>query len=203
MSFGSFRTIEQVIAKYPLRLEKKAFLPEIDLEPSPYFIENLNFTLRQESPGDDEVFYRENLIAPFLQLPWQRHDKLKIWFQKKLTFDEVLFGEPDYFISYRADEVIQRLINSPLLAVIEAKKEDFAKGWAQCLAAMLACQKLNAADNHPNITVYGIVSTGTMWQFAKLEGQTFTQHILTYSVSNPARVLGLLDYLFNECEKQV
>ncbi len=47
----------------------------------------------------------------------------------------------------------------PLLAVVEAKQEDFVKGWGQCLAEMVAAQKLNAGVT-PQPTIYGIVTTG-------------------------------------------
>jgi len=65
---------------------------------------------------------------------------------------------------------------------------------------MMACQKLNQDDH---LTVYGIVSTGITWEFGKLEQEIFTQHTLSYSVMDPKKVFGVLDYLFSECEKQI
>jgi hypothetical protein len=41
-------------------------------------------------------------------------------------------------------------------------KQDFEGGWAQCVAEMIACQKLNQNDH---LTVYGVVSTGILWDF--------------------------------------
>jgi len=111
-----------------------------------------------------------------------------------------LSGEPDYFVSAWRDEVIDKLINTPVLAVVEAKKQDFEGGWGQCLAEMIACQKLNQDEK---LTVYGIVSTGLSWEFGKLETNIFTKHLLSYSISDPQKILGNLDFIFAECEKQV
>ena len=94
---------------------------------------------------------------------------------------------------------IDKLINKPFLAVAEAKKEDFTKGWAQCLAEMIACQKINADES---VVIYGIVPTGLVWEFGKLEQDTFTKHIFSYSIRDPNQIFGILDFIFAECEKR-
>jgi hypothetical protein len=65
---------------------------------------------------------------------------------------------------------------------------------------MIACQKLNQDDN---LTVYGIVSTGLVWEFAKFEKNIYTKHPLSYSIADPQKVFGNLDFVFAECEKQI
>lgn len=72
-------------------------------------------------------------------------------------------------------------------------------GWGQCLAEMIACQKLNS---HEDIVIYGIVSAGEFWQFGKLKHLVFTRNVTAYTVHASARLLGVLDYIFEECEKQ-
>ena len=52
------------------------------------------------------------------------------------------------------------------------------------------------------LVIYGIVSTGIFWEFGKLEGQVFTKHALSYSISEPKKVYGLLEHIFTECEKE-
>jgi len=200
MAFGNFETVDDVLEKYPtLTYRINAFLPpEANLTVPAWLLENIEFAL-QTKPGEGELFLRESLIFPILNEAWKRHRKLKLWSAKRLYYDDELFGEPDYFVS----RMSSGRIKTPLLAVGEAKKEKFDEGWGQCLAEMVACQKLNEADGRPNLVVYGIVSTGTMWEFGKLEGQVFTQHNVPCSIDNLARVLGLLDYLFNVCEEQL
>ena len=74
------------------------------------------------------------------------------------------------------------------------------QGWGQCLAEMIACQKLNSETE---VTIYGIVSTGLIWEFGNLRGDVFTKGLYPYAVNDPAKVLGALDYLFEACEQQI
>ncbi len=85
-------------------------------------------------------------------------------------------------------------------AVVEAKRQDFDEGWGQCLAAILACQKINDDEQ---LAVYGIVSSGLVWEFGKLEAQCFTKEPFAHSIDSPQKLAGTLDYLFTECEKQI
>jgi hypothetical protein len=71
-------------------------------------------------------------------------------------------------------------------------------GWGQCLAQMLAAQKIN--DLPANIPTFGIVTNGLFWQFAILTGQTFTQEISSYTFSDMDKLLGALNYVFHQCE---
>ncbi|OQY44849.1 MAG: hypothetical protein B6242_11775 [Anaerolineaceae bacterium 4572_78] len=175
------------------------FLSSESIAPPDWFLDEIHFSLEMQGIQESELFYRENLIAPFMRLAWRSHRKLKVWTGQTLRYDDDLSGEPDYFISAFQEGIINTLFAMPLLAVIEAKRQDFDEGWGQCLAAMLACQKLN----DDNIIVYGIVCTGMFWEFGKLEKDVFTKNLLSYSISDPAKVLGILDYIFAECEKQV
>jgi hypothetical protein len=200
MDFGEFKSIKQVLQKYPLKLRTEEFLPEVLLELPEWFLQNLKFLLRKQGPQQSEAFFCESFIFPFLQQTWTRHEKLMLWSHQALVYDTQLSGEPDYFLSGWHDEAISELINTPLLAVAEAKRQDFEFGWGQCLAEMIACQKINQNDN---VTVYGIVSTGILWEFGKLESNIFTKHLLSYAISEPQKIFGLLDYLFTACEKQI
>lgn len=200
MAFSDFQNIEQVINQYPLEIRGGNFIPDVELELPDLFIENLNFSLEMRSVEESEAFFRENFIFPFLHQAWKRHRKLKLWSHRSLVYDRELYGEPDYLVSVMIEGVIDKLINKPFLAVAEAKKEDFARGWAQCLAEMIACQKINEDES---VVIYGIVPTGLVWEFGKLEQNTFTKHIVSYSISAPNKIFGILDFIFTECEKQI
>ncbi len=149
---------------------------------------------------ESEMYFRESFISPFMRQVWKRHPSLKLWISRKLAYKDELTGEPDYFISARPKGPTTDLVGKPLLAVAEAKQEDFIAGWGQCLAEMIACQKINNAEH---IIIYGIVSAGEFWQFGKLEKETFTRNIAAYTIHEPTKLLGVLDYLFEQCEKQI
>ena len=139
MAFSNFQTIAQVIDKYPLKIRQEKFLPEVELELPDLFLENLNFSLEMRSVDESEAFLRECFIFPFLHQVWKRHRKLKLWSHQPLVCDRELYGESDYLVSAVIESVTDKLIDKPFLAVAEAKREDFTKGWAQCLAEMIAC----------------------------------------------------------------
>ncbi len=200
MAFSDFQNIEQVIKKYPLKIRQERFLPDAELALPEWLSENLKFALEAKSVDESEAFYAESFIYPLLQCAWKQHRSLKLWSHKAIECDSVLYGEPDYLVSVPPQEATSQLVNAPLLAVTEAKKEDFTKGWGQCLAEMIACQKLNP---NPRWVVYGIVSTGLFWEFGKLEGNVFSKHSLSYAINEAAKVYGLLDYIFKQCEQQV
>ncbi len=200
MKFSDFKSVKQVIEKYPLAIHRESFLPNIEIEPPAGFLQELNFALMMQSEIESQMFFREYFIAPFMRHVWMRHPRLKLWVNQNLAYKDELTGAPDYFVARRVETVSHELVGKPLLAVAEAKQEDFIAGWGQCLAEMIACQKLNERGN---ITIYGIVSTGIYWEFGKLAGDTFTKNTLSYSINHPAQVLGALDTIFATCEQEI
>ncbi|MEZ4729487.1 MAG: hypothetical protein R3E79_20340 [Caldilineaceae bacterium] len=201
MAFSDFKTVEQVISKYPLAIKRERFLPDVRQESPAWFITNLNFALASQAAQETEQYFRESFIFPFLQLVWQQHTQLKLWINRAITVNDLLYGEADYLVSHWIqDKPITQLVNTPLLAVAEAKRQDFDAGWGQCLAEMIACQKMNKNND---FTVYGIVSTGQAWEFGKLYGDTFTRDPLTYTIVDPDRIYGILNFVFSECESQL
>ncbi len=119
-------------------------------------------------------------------------EEYALWIKKPLAYDEILSGIPDYFISTRS-ELGKLLVGSPLITLVEAKKNDFEEGWGQCLAELVAAQKINAA---PDLPVYGIVSDGTWRQFGQLVRDAFTQNRTSFSVDNLPTLFGAVDSVF-------
>jgi hypothetical protein len=124
------------------------------------------------------------------------HEKLKVWKEASLVTD-TLTGYADYLIAPKKD-----YLTAPLLCVAEAKKDNFSKGRAQCVAEMYAC-RWNNAERNLNVDVYGIVSNGQVWQFYKLtqSGDAFVSSL--YTVDDLEELLGVLDYICAECAKNI
>ncbi len=200
MKFSDFKSVEEVQAKYPLVVIQEQFLPTVELSPSASFMEDIQFALTMRDSVESEMFFREYFIAPFMRQTWKRHPSLKVWVNRKLAYQDELTGEPDYFVSARPIGATPNPVGQPLLAVAEAKQEDFILGWGQCLSEMIACQKINA---RPDIAIYGIVSTGELWQVGRLIQNVFARNLMAYTIYEPAKLLGILDYLFAMCEKQI
>ena len=76
--------------------------------------------------------------------------------------------------------------------IVEAKKNDFEQGWGQCLAELVAAQKINEDVNR---SVYGIVTDGNLWQFGKLTKNVFIKDTDNYTIDNLVILFGALDFI--------
>jgi hypothetical protein len=126
----------------------------------------------------------------------QSFPALKI-FKETALVGENTTGIVDYLVSPNRDYP-----TTPFLCVAEAKKDDFAKGLAQCLVEMEACQWRNAQKNI-STDVFGIVSNGQNWQLYKLTMTNEVYQTLPYSIREPEEVLGVLKYIFALCNANI
>jgi hypothetical protein len=122
-----------------------------------------------------------------------RHTPLRIWKEASLSTD-TLTGFADYMVAPRRD-----YLETPLLCAVEAKKDDFEQGTAQCLAELSAC-RWNNQQAGKECDVYGIVTNGNTWQFYRytLAGEVFETP--PYSITDLPGLLGVLDHIFAACE---
>ena len=122
-----------------------------------------------------------------------------MWSHESLTYDENLSGFPEYILAKRSP-LGKVVFDKPYLLLVEAKQDKFEEGWGQCLAEMIAAQRLN---EDPQMTVFGIVSNGDRWQFGKLEADTFTRNITLYSIQELDKLFAAVNYIFRQCELQL
>jgi hypothetical protein len=73
-----------------------------------------------------------------------------------------------------------------ITAIVETKSTD--RGFSHCLAQMATAQQCN----HQPSVVYGIVTTGLVWRFLKLEGTTVTLDLTNYLLLPIDPLLALL-----------
>ncbi len=71
----------------------------------------------------------EIIIFPILREVYRHHaENFALWVQKSICVDDDLNGSPDYMVS-RKSAYGKLYLEYPLLAVVEAKKNDFEQGW--------------------------------------------------------------------------
>ncbi len=83
-------------------------------------------------------------------------------------------------------------IQAPLIAIVEAKKEDIPKGIPQCLAELVAAQIFNAAEERPIDTLYGIVTTGDVWKFLRLQDRAAVIDDDFYYLDQVEKIVGII-----------
>lgn len=80
-------------------------------------------------------------MSPILKEVWKRYaDDFLLWIQKSIRLNDELSGVPDYMISRRSKRG-KIFFESPHIAVVEAKKDDFTNRWVQCALEMIAIQR--------------------------------------------------------------
>lgn len=195
MPFNQFKNIPQVQAKYAIKYVEQNFIQPLAFELSPYFLTEFEFNLIHLDVFSSEAARCEIIIFPLLREVYKHYaEQFALWVQKPIRFDEPLSGVPDYVISKKST-LGKLYLETPLVAVVEAKKNDFEQGWGQCLAELVAAQKLNA---HPSLAVYGIVTDGKTWELGCLSETTFTKNTKSYSLNNLPELLGSLNFIFNK-----
>jgi hypothetical protein len=198
MAFGNFKSGEEVALAYQLSVKVAPFFQPIPFPVDERFQKELNFSLENVAVRTSEAAICEFLIAPLLREVWKPYsDALLIWSHTPLGKGDPLMGTPDYFFSRRSP--LGLVPNQPYVLVVEAKKDDFEAGWGQCLAAMLAAQNMN---DHPTRAIYGCVSNGSLWQFGKLEGRSFTREIREYVLSDLPDLFAAWNYVFAQAKEQ-
>jgi len=120
-----------------------------------------------------------------------------------LTCDDVLSGYPEYVLAKRSP-LGKVVFDKPYLLIVEAKQDNFDWGWGQCLAEMVAAQRLNGElSGGVAIAIFGIVSNGINWEFGKLEGNRFTHHPAPKSIFELKSLFAMVNYLFQQSEIQL
>jgi hypothetical protein len=162
------------------------------LVPSDFFTEHLH-RLRRNFDLDSYEESKKLLIDAICDEVVNRCKRLKIWKGAQLEGD-VAAGFVDYLIAER-----KRYLDTPMLCIIEAKKDDFEQGLAQCLVEMQACQWQNRQVQQ-DIDVLGIVTNGEGWKFYRLIPDGAVYETAAYSIGDMNLLLGRLNYVFQLCE---
>jgi hypothetical protein len=135
---------------------------------------------------------REYIFAPILMEAKRRSPvAINVLPGVTLTVDPArgLTGCCDYLIA-RSPELYY--VESPIVAVVEAKKEDLIAGLGQSVAEMVAIQLFNEKDGTPVPAVYGCVTSGSDWRFLRLKGKDLFIDLPEYHLDEVAKILGIL-----------
>jgi hypothetical protein len=201
MSYRDFTSISQLKKAFGLTTkEGDRFIPN-DLEPivpDPVLTGFLNKTRTLAIATGSEKARSELLVAPLLvEVRELLNREVALFSGEDFTVDVSLGlnGVCDFLMS-RSPELYA--IESPVIVLVEAKKADLKLGVPQCVAEMVAASKFNA-DNHSEIkTVYGCVTSGTLWRFLKLEGTVVTIDLTDYPLEPIDRLLEMLVWMVKE-----
>lgn len=192
MAYSDF-SLRKALQDFDLSTQDEVFFRAIDpIIPSSYLLEFLERSLPLAIAIGTEKARSELLVSPILlEVREQLERKISFFSGIDFTVDASLGlnGVCDFLMS-RSPE--QMLLTEPVAVVVEAKRGELDSGMGQCLAEMVAAQKFNRDRGNEVSTIYGSVTSGSLWRFLKLENQKVTFDLTEYAIPPIDRVLGLL-----------
>lgn len=193
MSYSKF-TFEEVLSNFNLTLVesngKFNNLPEV--APSQHLEETLKDNIPLAVAIASEKARSEFIVAPILvAIKKQFNNRISLFsgVEFNVNIELGLSGFCDFLISRSS---LQTIIQTPVVALVEAKNDNIKSGFGQCLAEMVAAQIFNQGQSNEIPKIYGAITTGTLWQFLELEAQTATLDLQEYSLDRLPKVLGIL-----------
>lgn len=195
MSYGTFGSIAEVARKFDITVSGNAsFIERLKIEIPDYHFKNFEKKLIDDLNFINETTICERIISPILELVSEQYESLKLWSHVPYNVDQEqgLAGEPDYLVAPRTK---YGDMGVPPLCIVEAKKDNFEQGWTQALAEMVAAS-LQGAD-----ICYGVVTTGNIWVFGKLEQQVFIREPKKFSATiDLQEIFEVLNWVFDRTE---
>jgi hypothetical protein len=200
MPFSSYKSLSAVIKKFQIKYVQTNFVLETEFPVKDDFKSELDLLFTDGVIDNSESAICENLIYPVLKEVWKFYrNKLTLWSHQTLIYDEDLSGVPGYIVTQR-NPLATIVFDKPYFLAVEAKQDKFEEGWGQCLAEMIAVQRIN---DDLEKTVFGIVSNGKVWQFGKLNADIFTRSRNLYTIEELDKLFAAVNYIFQQCELQI
>jgi hypothetical protein len=198
MVYSDF-TLAEVVEKFDLSLlNGQLFDNLLPIHPSGWLNETLSLSLDFALKSGSEKARSEFIVAPILLEMERINDRrFTIYSGKNLDADKDrgLSGECDFILSKGA---IAYTIQTPIFALVEAKKNDVESGLGQCIAQMFGAQIFNLKhEKEPIDTIYRCVTTGERWQFMKLIGQIVTIDSDRYYINEIEKIIGCLQTILD------
>jgi hypothetical protein len=180
--------------RFSLRLRENVDLfgatPEVEVSPQ------FRGFLEKWSPAavamNTEKARSEMIIAPILMEAVELSDhRLNLFSGITLEVDKDrgLSGVCDYLLALSPERFF---LSHPVVAVVEAKREDIPSGLGQCVAAMVGTRTFNEREGLTAQVIHGAVTTGSIWRFLKLEGDCVFIDIPEYYLHQVGKILGIL-----------
>ena len=193
MAFSDFNTISEVQEKFNIKYTYNDFFNVEPKIPSDHFLKELEFSQKHIDFFTSEGSRCEVVIFPTIKEIYKDYaEHYGLWVKKSITYDDTLNGTPDYLIATKSDLGIT-VVGMPLIMLVEAKQNDFEQGWGQCLAELVAAQKINDDTSFP---IHGIVTDGILWQFGRLVGDVYTRNRTNFSLDNLPILFGAMNSVF-------
>ena len=193
MAYSNF-TLEEVQKIFQLEIVESTgiFSTVAPVTPSAHLTTTLERNVALAAAINTEKAKSEMIVADIL-IELREYFKRGISIFSGIEFsvdaDNDLRGVCGFLVSLSP---IQAFLAAPVIAVVEAKKDDLTGGFGQCAAEMVAAQRFNAERDNDVPCVYGTTTSGTVWQFLKLDRARLHLDRTDYTIAQCDKILGIL-----------
>ncbi|MGK7905469.1 MAG: hypothetical protein AB4352_29505 [Hormoscilla sp.] len=193
MSYSQF-TLESLKTTFGITIVETAgiFADVPEVKYSNYLTETLRYNIPLALSIASEKARSEMIITPIIiEIRKQLSEAISLFSGKDFEVDteKGLNGFCDYLISMSPEQLF---IEAPVVAIVEAKNDKIESGLAQCMAEMIAAQLFNQGKENNIKTVYGVVTTGSVWKFMKLQKQVITIDLQEYFINQVGKIIGII-----------
>ncbi len=199
MAYSNF-TLELVVTTFQLeKVESTGIFSEIEPVAS---ITDLTTALAKKVPlavaiGTKKA--RSELIVADVLVELREHFNHRISLFSGIDFsvdvENGLTGICDFLVSLSPGQLF---LEAPIITLVEAKNAEPKLGLGQCVAEMIAAQRFNSERGNDIPCVYGTTTSGTEWQFLKLERQKLSIDIADYQIAECEKILGILSSMISQ-----
>jgi hypothetical protein len=141
---------------------------------------------------DTEKARSEFIIAPVLAACRAKlKDRISLFsgIEFNVDADRGLNGVCDFLISATPE---QFYVTAPVIVLIEAKNNRIKEGLPQCIAAMVAARIFNEQKGNAVPAIHGVVTTGSLWRFLRLVGDTASLDRDEYHIREINKIFSVL-----------
>lgn len=193
MAYSEF-TLDKVVREFALKLVET--VPLFPTAGELALSERLKAILEENTPLalaiHTEKARSEMIIAPIL-IELRRLEDRRISLFSGIDFtvdaEKGLTGYCDYILSRSAEQLF---LKAPILTIVQAKNDNIKAGYGQCAAAMIAAQIFNQQNGQNEPVIYGIVTTGSIWRFLRLETEILCIDTQEYYLDNVETIQWIL-----------
>lgn len=193
MSYSDFN-LDRAQRALGLSLESREdmFRDVAEREPGPVLRATLEENVTLATAIHTEKARSELIVAPMLvEVRRQLDHRISLFsgVDFHVAPERGLSGTCDFLL---ARSPTQWVLAAPVMTIVEAKKDDIKAGLGQCAATMVAAQLYNEREGASIGAIYGAVTTGTLWQFLRLDGPVLALDEREHHIGRVAKILGIL-----------
>ncbi len=206
-------TLSRAVEDFELILEERSnlFSTMSPVAPTSLLRETLAENVPWAVAVGSEKARSEGIINPvLLEVKRQLGGQIGVFSGEEFNVDVAadLNGFCDFLVSRSSEQLY---IKAPVIMLVEAKKEDLKPALGQlatqgseetseqsvaiCLAEMVAAQRFNISKCQTIETIFGVITSGTVWRFLQLTGQVVSIDLTDYPLLPVDNVLDVLIWM--------